>query len=46
MKAWFPLGKLQNKVGIITDVFTDYVELFEPERKQWYIVHISKIQII
>jgi hypothetical protein len=46
MKAWFPIGKLQNKVGIITDIFSDYVEIFEPERKEWYIVCISEIQII
>jgi hypothetical protein len=46
MKAWFPIGKLQNKVGIITDIYSDYVEVFEQERKEYYIIHVSEIILI
>ncbi len=46
-KCWYQISKLQNKVGIITDVFLpDFVEIFCEERKKYLIKHITKIEII
>lgn len=49
MKAWYPVKpyeKSHNKVGIITDIFYNYVELQDVETKEYYIRHISLIEII
>jgi hypothetical protein len=46
MKAWFRVSELQNKIGIITDYFVDYIELKEVERGEYYIVHESKVKLI
>lgn len=33
MKAWFKISELQMKVGIITDRFGDYIELWCEEKQ-------------
>lgn len=46
MKAWFKISELQNKIGIITDYFMDYIELIDVEYNNYYIVHESKVELI
>ena len=45
MKCWFYISSLQKKIGFITDIFGNYVEVFEPERQKYYIVHYTKIEL-
>ena len=46
LKAWIALSDLQQKVGIITDYFGNYIELFCQETNQFYIVHENKVTLI
>ena len=48
MRCWFPLSKksLQNKVGVITDTYGNYVEIWCDDDKDFFIRHIDEIDII
>lgn len=46
MKAWFNIKPLYKKVGVITDVYSDYIELKETETNEYYIRHIDDIEVI
>jgi hypothetical protein len=42
MKVWFPVSTHQMKVGIVTDVFSDWIEVQEVESGQYYIKPFNK----
>lgn len=46
MKVWFEIYPRYRKVGVITDVFCDYLELKEVESGEYFIRHWSKCEII
>jgi hypothetical protein len=41
LTAVFEDGKLKKKVGIVTDIYNDYVEIKNIETKEYVIKHIS-----
>lgn len=45
-EAWFKVSELRSKVGVITDIYLDYIELQDIDTKEYYIVHKSKVKII
>jgi hypothetical protein len=46
MKAWFKYGRLQNKVGVVTDQYGVLVELYCEETKEYFLRLITEIEII
>ncbi len=46
VKVWFEIKELQNKVGVITDLYGNYIEVYCEEIQDYYIRHIDKIEII
>jgi hypothetical protein len=45
-KVWFKYSSSQHKVGIVTDTYGSYVEVWCEDKKDWFIVHVNDIQII
>lgn len=37
-KVWYPVSKLQNKVGFVVDVFDEYTEIQDEETGKFKIV--------
>jgi hypothetical protein len=46
VKVWYPVGKCHNKVGTITWVLDEYVEILDSETGQFVIVKFKEIEII
>ena len=46
IKVWYKAGILRHRVGIITDLFLNYVELKDIEDDNYIIKHISEIEFI
>lgn len=47
MKAWFVVGTLKRRAGVVTDYYgTDYVELYCAETKDYHIRRIDTLIII
>jgi hypothetical protein len=46
MKVWYEKSHLKKRIGIITDIFTDYIEMRDLESGEYVIRHITKIEMI
>jgi len=46
IKVWYPEGVLAKSYGYITDYYRDYVEVYDPEKRTYVIIHWTLIDFI
>ena len=46
MKVWYQVSELRRLVGIITDVYVNYLEIKDIKTGEYFILHESKVELI